>query len=88
DCYLGLAKISAAIKKLPLQQYSSFKQDCFDIINSRLEEYDDDLYILSYFLLPQFRGAGFKNGQFIRIVKVAVEIWKQMGKSLLSANIL
>ncbi|CAG8727677.1 4038_t:CDS:1, partial [Funneliformis caledonium] len=34
DYYLGLAKINADIKKLPLQQYSSFKQDCFDIINS------------------------------------------------------
>ncbi len=56
DCYLGLAKIGAAIKKLPLQQYLSFKQDFFDIINSHLEEYDNDLYILSYFLLSQFRG--------------------------------
>ncbi|CAG8746604.1 9986_t:CDS:1, partial [Funneliformis caledonium] len=34
DYYLGLAKIGVIIKKLPLQQYLSFKQDCFDIINN------------------------------------------------------
>ncbi|CAG8529108.1 8222_t:CDS:2 [Cetraspora pellucida] len=55
DCYLSLAKTNATIKKLPIQKYSEFRQYCFNILNKRFEEFDDDLYILGYFLMPNFR---------------------------------
>ncbi|CAG8762705.1 12216_t:CDS:2, partial [Gigaspora rosea] len=55
DCYLSLAKSAAAIKKLPIYQQAEFRRYCFNIINKRFKEFDDDLYLLGYFLTPNFR---------------------------------
>ena|SRR6266496_2417081 len=55
DCYLGLAHISLAIKKL-LQFNSEFRNHCIEKINERFHEFDDDIYLLTFFLNPLFRG--------------------------------
>ncbi|CAG8513158.1 22297_t:CDS:2, partial [Gigaspora rosea] len=55
DCYLSLAKSAATIKKLPIHQQPEFRRYCFSIINKRFKEFDDDLYLLGYFLTPNFR---------------------------------
>ena len=54
-CYLGLAHISLAIKKLP-QFNSEFRNYCIEKINERFHEFDDDIYLLTFFLNPLFRG--------------------------------
>jgi hypothetical protein len=56
DCFVSLAKTAAAIKKLPLRQYSQFRTYCIEALNARFNEFDDDLYLLCYFLTPNFRG--------------------------------
>ena len=56
DCFVGLAKIAAAIKKLPSRQYVQFRTSCIEILNTRFDEFDDDLYLLAYFFMPNFRG--------------------------------
>lgn len=56
DCFVSLAKSAAAIKKLPSRQYTQFRTYCIDTLNARFDEFDDDLYLLCYFLTPNFRG--------------------------------
>lgn len=56
DCYLGLARISYAIKKVPRQFCNSFRNYCINKINERFHEFDDDYYLLAFFLNPNFRG--------------------------------
>ncbi|PKK58345.1 hypothetical protein RhiirC2_796458 [Rhizophagus irregularis] len=46
DCYLELAQISLAIKKLPCQVYSEFFNYCIEKINARFNEFDDNDYLL------------------------------------------
>lgn len=56
DCYLGLARISFAIKRLPRNFNSTFRNYCIEKINERFLEFDDDDYLLTFFLNPLFRG--------------------------------
>ena len=56
DCFVSLAKTAAAIKKLPLHQNIQFRSYCIETLNNRFNEFDDDLYLLCYFLMPNFRG--------------------------------
>jgi hypothetical protein len=53
DCYFILACISAAIKKLP-EFNTDFRNYCVEKLNSRFLEFDDDNYLMSYFLNPRF----------------------------------
>src|SRR6266545_4565955 len=41
DCYLGLARLGAAIKKLPKNDHREFQQNCVAIFNRRFIEFDD-----------------------------------------------
>jgi hypothetical protein len=50
DCYLGLARLGAAIKKLPKNNHQKFQQNCIAIFNQRFSEFDDDAYLLCFFL--------------------------------------
>ena len=59
DCYLGLARIAFAIKRLPRQFNSVFRNYCIEKINQRFDEFDDDNYLLTFFLNPSFRGNYF-----------------------------
>jgi hypothetical protein len=55
DCYLRMACIAASMKKLPRNFNQEFKNHCISMINKRLEEFDDDNYLLAFFLHPRFR---------------------------------
>lgn len=59
DCFVSLAKVSAAIKKLPSRRYSQFHSYCIETLNTRFDEFNDDLYLLCYFLMPNFRGKSY-----------------------------
>ena len=56
DCFFYLARLGAAIKKLPKRYNVSFYNHCIKKMNSRFEEFDDDKYLLAFFLTPYFRG--------------------------------
>ncbi len=59
DCYLGLARIAFAIKRLLRQFNSVFRNYCIEKINQRFDEFDDDNYLLTFFLNPSFQGNYF-----------------------------
>ncbi|RHZ75278.1 hypothetical protein Glove_216g25 [Diversispora epigaea] len=73
DCFVSLAKTAATIKKLPLHQNIQFRSYCIETLNNRFNEFDDNLYLLCYFLMPNFRGSGLKNRQFTRINTIEPE---------------
>jgi hypothetical protein len=56
DCYVGLARIAMVMKKLPRNFNSEFRNHCIAMINKRFNEFDDDNYLLTFFLHPRFRG--------------------------------
>lgn len=70
DCFVGLAKTAAAIKKLPSRRYVQFQTHCIEILNTRFDEFDDDLYLLCYFLIPNFRGKYYLL--FIDFIKIFI----------------
>lgn len=59
DCYLNLARLGAAIKKLPRNDNITFYHHCVSTMNTRFKEFDDDNYLLCFFLNPHFRGIYF-----------------------------
>jgi hypothetical protein len=59
DCYFGLVRISAAMKKLPRIMNQEFRNHCIKVNNDRFEEFDEDIYLIAFFLNPFFRGKFF-----------------------------
>jgi hypothetical protein len=56
DCFLSIARLGAVFKNLPQGFNCSFRNHCHLIMNKRFEEFDDDRYLLCFYLHPQFRG--------------------------------
>ena len=56
DCFLSMACLGAILKHLPQGFNRDFKNHCHLIMNKRFEEFDDDRYLLCFYLHPQFRG--------------------------------
>lgn len=54
DCFVGLVRLGAAIKRLPENDYRSFRQQAITIFNRRFAEFDDDAYIVCFFLHPGY----------------------------------
>jgi hypothetical protein len=79
DCFLGLVRLAAVVKKLPTSFDSSFRSHCIKVINERTEEFDDDRYITCFFLDPHFRYAPLKKGAFKKILKCCVSIGQRQG---------
>ncbi|RGB30278.1 hypothetical protein C1646_765565 [Rhizophagus diaphanus] len=42
------------------------------------KKFDEDIYLLAFFLHPQYKGADIHNTQFERIQKTALNIWKNL----------
>ena len=56
DCYLHLILLGASLKKLPRSFNKDFRNHCHMVMNNRFEEFDDDKFLLCFFLHPQYRG--------------------------------
>ncbi|GES85567.1 ribonuclease H-like domain-containing protein [Rhizophagus clarus] len=67
DCYLYLLRIATFFKQMPMNDYRSLKNSCIKAFNERYKEFDEDIYLLAFFLHPQYKGAGIHNTQFERI---------------------
>ncbi|CAB5208187.1 unnamed protein product [Rhizophagus irregularis] len=79
DCYLQLLKMAANVKSMPIDDYKTLKNSCIRIFNRRFAEYDEDIYLLAFFLHPYYKGLGVRNQQFDRIQKAALRLWKALG---------
>ena len=56
NCFFGLAKLGTAIKKLPSNDYRTFRHQCISIFNRRYAEFADPIYLLCFFLDPSYTG--------------------------------
>lgn len=80
DCFIGLARLGAAIKRLPENDYSNFRQQAIAIYNRRFAEFDDDAYILCFFLHPGYTDIVWARGTFRHILLAADNFYEKMGK--------
>ncbi|CAB4479826.1 unnamed protein product [Rhizophagus irregularis] len=81
DCFLGLAKLGAAIKILPNNDYRTFRQQCISIFNHRYAEFADPIYLLCFFLHPSHTEICWARGTFRNLLITADEIFMKMGKN-------
>ena len=56
DYFLRLARLDAAIKKLPTNDYQVFRRDCIQIFNNHFAKFDDDIWLVCFFLHSGFYG--------------------------------
>lgn len=56
DCFIQLILLANAIKKLPSQGMAGFHQHCIKSFNKYWDKFDPNIYILAYFLHPNYRG--------------------------------
>lgn len=56
NVFVELVKMAIAIKETSVLYNSQFRRDCIAIYNKRWKEFDTDLYLLSFFLHPAYRG--------------------------------
>ncbi|GES94625.1 ribonuclease H-like domain-containing protein [Rhizophagus clarus] len=81
DCFLGLAKLGAAIKKLPNNDHRTFRQQCISIFNRRYAEFADLIYLLCFFLHPSYTEICWARGTFRNLLMIADEVFMKMGKN-------
>ncbi len=77
DCFIGLVKLAATIKRLSNDNF--FKPFAITCFNRRYQQFDCEPYLLTYYLHPQYRGNGLKNGQFRTICTIAAKYWANLG---------
>jgi len=65
--FLELVKMAAAIKQIPNYLDSDFKEQCISIFNKRWAQFDIDLYLVAFFLHPNYRGK-FNHFLFLFII--------------------
>ncbi|CAB4401732.1 unnamed protein product [Rhizophagus irregularis] len=76
DCYLHLLRIAAFFKSMPTDDYKELRNSCISIFNKQYKEFDEDIYLLGFFLHPKYREHGIRDNQFERLRKCALRIWK------------
>ena len=69
DCFLSLARLAAALKKLPRSFNAAFWNYCARVINQRYDEFDEDIYLTCFFLDFRYRGAPLKNCAIKRVLR-------------------
>jgi hypothetical protein len=82
DCFLGLVRLSAVLKKLPKTFNQNFRNHCISVMNERFSEFDDDKYLTCFFLDPRFRSQALTKNAYSRVVRCATMIGKRLGFDL------
>ncbi|CAI2199614.1 8346_t:CDS:2, partial [Funneliformis geosporum] len=88
DCFIQLINLASLLSKLPSDNMVAFQQYAIKYFNNRWKGFDSDLYILSYFLHPAYRGQGLKKGNYTKIANKAAKIWQNEGNDWNSCKIL
>ncbi|CAG8834867.1 26045_t:CDS:2, partial [Gigaspora margarita] len=78
NCFIDLACLGAAIRGLPENDYRNFCQQAIAIYNRRFAKFDDDAYILCFFLHPGY--TVWAQETFRRIFLVVDNFYEKMGK--------
>ncbi|CAG8672542.1 15247_t:CDS:2 [Cetraspora pellucida] len=77
NCFIGLVYLRVAIRRLPENDYHNFRQQAIAIYNRRFTEFDDDAYILCFFL-----HSGYTANKLFSVTPHAAEcerIWSTLG---------
>jgi hypothetical protein len=88
DIFITLIQMASAIKALPtegLEDLKEFRKKCIQFYNNRWRQFDFELYLLSYFLHPKFRGKGLIPETYQIIQKKALTLWSKLGGGSKSA---
>ncbi|GET54841.1 ribonuclease H-like domain-containing protein [Rhizophagus irregularis DAOM 181602=DAOM 197198] len=86
DCFIQLILLANAIKKLPSQGMVGFHQHCIESFNKYWDKFDPNIYILLYFLHPNYQGQGLKTEYWKIITTTAGQIWRNNGGDKKSCN--
>ncbi|CAB4490950.1 unnamed protein product [Rhizophagus irregularis] len=54
-------------QSMPTDDYKELRNSCISIFNKRYKEFDEDIYLLGFFLHPKYRGHGMRDNQFERL---------------------
>ncbi|CAI2196328.1 19435_t:CDS:2, partial [Funneliformis geosporum] len=81
DCFIMLIRLAVKINQIPHEIGTiGFKNHCIQAINERWEKsFDDEPYMLAYWLHPAYRGIGLSNTLQSRIIKYAGKLIYDMG---------
>ncbi|CAG8679261.1 13456_t:CDS:2, partial [Ambispora gerdemannii] len=77
DCFIYLIKLAVAIDRLP--EINFFKIPAIHVFNRRYKEFLHPLYILAYYIHPQYRGKGLKDNGFHKATLTSLELWQNLG---------
>ncbi|RIB08731.1 hypothetical protein C2G38_2210860, partial [Gigaspora rosea] len=77
DCFVYLIKLAVSITNLP--EANTFKISAIYIFNQRYDEFLHPLYILAYYIHPQYRGKGLKDNGFHQAALTSIELWQNLG---------
>ncbi|CAG8805193.1 2360_t:CDS:2, partial [Cetraspora pellucida] len=78
DCFIEIVQIAIALKKIPIS--NNFYALAIAVFNARYELFDISLYLLTYFLYPNYRNNSLKR-KFYDICELAVSYYKDMHHS-------
>src|SRR6185437_6409692 len=91
-CFCELVHLGASINKLSLSDHSTFREQCIAIFNKRYNEFADPLYLLCFFLHPQYDGKKFKIIKFkiikFKVIKFKIIKFKIINLKLLNLKLL
>jgi hypothetical protein len=65
DCFIYLIKLAVSIDRLP--EVNNFKLPAIHVFNRRYEEFLHPLYILAYYIHPEYRGKNFHNNLYNKV---------------------
>ncbi|CAG8825521.1 15290_t:CDS:2, partial [Gigaspora rosea] len=65
DCFIGIIQIAVALKRIPIS--NNFRTLAIAAFNFRYQQFDIFPYLLTFYLHPNYRNKGLKNGKFMEI---------------------
>ncbi|CAG8744948.1 16843_t:CDS:2, partial [Gigaspora margarita] len=84
DCFVYLIKLAISITNLP--KANTFKISAIYIFNQRYDEFLHPLYILAYYIHPQYRGKGLKDNGFHQAALTSIKLWQNLGYTKSESN--
>ncbi|CAF2133421.1 unnamed protein product [Rotaria magnacalcarata] len=84
DCYLILSYLQLAANEFVAQtETRTFGRFVNKVINIRLKEFENDLYLSAYYLHPKYRGGGMLTDGRSAVYRYIAEYSKKIGNNLL-----
>ncbi|CAG8537649.1 5329_t:CDS:2, partial [Cetraspora pellucida] len=76
DCLIEIVQIAATLMRIPTS--NDFRTLAIIAFNFHYQQFDIFLYLLTYFLYPNYHNCSLKKGTFRYICKLAVDYYKNL----------